>query len=303
VDGAYPKAAVDVENGLGITFSNCKFYHAGGEGIRIGKGSKAVSIQQSEVTDTSANGISMGELTNFAPAYNDQVGAPTVAYSKVHDLGMEYLGAVGMLAGYVDNARIVRNEIYNLPYTGISLGWGWNDQGWQSGYAHSNEIGWNKIHDTMQVMADGAGIYILGYQGNPASQSTIHDNYLYGTGSQIYLDAGSTYIKVTNNVVAPTVTSKQWLDISLGGIQSHITASGNYAAAGSYVNKGDATSLAVAAATAITGSQVMGWPADAQNIASAAGIQSIPTSAQWESPTALASPRSPWQTSSISTIW
>ena len=37
-------------------------------------------------------------------------------------------GCVGIAAGYVRDIKICHNEISEVSYTGISMGWGWNQQ-------------------------------------------------------------------------------------------------------------------------------------------------------------------------------
>ena len=42
----------------------------------------------------------------------------------------------GILAGYTDHTTIEHNKVYDLPYSGISVGWGWGltDQGGDTNY-------------------------------------------------------------------------------------------------------------------------------------------------------------------------
>jgi hypothetical protein len=49
----------------------------------------------------------------------------TISNNRIHDLGLEYRGIVSVLTTYVTNATMSHNEVYNLPYTGMSIGYGW----------------------------------------------------------------------------------------------------------------------------------------------------------------------------------
>ena len=68
------------------------------------------------------------------------------------------------------DTHLVHNEIKDLPYTGISIGWGWGRtmeimwprMPWDAG----NEVSYNNIHDVMKMLGDGGAIYTLGPQGN-----------------------------------------------------------------------------------------------------------------------------------------
>lgn len=44
----------------------------------------------------------------------------------IHNVGHEFPGNCGITAFYSRGLRLLHNEIYNIPYTGISVGWGWN---------------------------------------------------------------------------------------------------------------------------------------------------------------------------------
>ena len=61
----------------------------------------------------------------------------TISDNLVHDLGKDYRGIVSVLTTYVTNSMVAHNEVYNLPYTGMSIGYGWgsNDAGGSTNYA------------------------------------------------------------------------------------------------------------------------------------------------------------------------
>jgi hypothetical protein len=88
----------------------------------------------------------------------------TVSDCTVHHVSVEFRGHPGLLIGFSHGTLIEHNELAFLPYTAISVGWGW------SGYPHTfdggNRILSNNIHHHMQVLGDGGAIYTLGAQGN-----------------------------------------------------------------------------------------------------------------------------------------
>jgi hypothetical protein len=77
------------------------------------------------------------------------------------------------------------NDIYEAPYTGISLGWDWTSftriakPAAYSQSAANNKVDYNKIVDVLLKMHDGGGIYNLGEQ--PGSE--IVGNYFGAIGS------------------------------------------------------------------------------------------------------------------------
>ena len=69
------------------------------------------------------------------------------------------------------HVTVDHNEVNDLPYSGITIGWG----GWRerlgnlsplANYSQHNAITNNLVFNYMQVMADGGGIYSNGIQGS-----------------------------------------------------------------------------------------------------------------------------------------
>ena len=92
-----------------------------------------------------------------------------------------------MFAGYTEGTVIARNEMYNLPYSAISMGWGWGEtDAGGGGYesvniydtptpARNNLVEGNHIHDIMLRLLDGGGVYMLGRQPG----TVIRDNRIH----------------------------------------------------------------------------------------------------------------------------
>ncbi|MGH9664852.1 MAG: right-handed parallel beta-helix repeat-containing protein, partial [Bryobacteraceae bacterium] len=156
-----------------------------------------------EIFDVGAGGIRIGEPLNgrqrAEPAARN--GENTIADNHLHNLGVVYPGAVGVLILQSSQNTVAHNHIHDLPYTAISAGWTW-------GYApvgiHDNRIEYNHLHDIGKgMMSDMGAIYTLGIQpGTALRNNLIHDvdDFLYG-GWGIYLDEGTSDVLVENNVV------------------------------------------------------------------------------------------------------
>ena len=127
----------------------------------------------------------------------------TISNNRIDDVANEDWGCIGIAAGFVRDIKIIHNEISNVSYTGISLGWGWNRQMCSMS---NNLIKDNLIHHYARHMYDTAGIYTLGSQphtfieGNVVrdiyTPSYVHDpnHWFY-----LYTDEGSSHITVRNN--------------------------------------------------------------------------------------------------------
>jgi hypothetical protein len=235
----FPNAAVWLRFADHIDFVRNTVSQAGGQGIALDRGISDVTLIGNHVFDISSSGIRVGDFVTFDPTA-PQVWRVTVANNHVHHVGMEFAGGVGIHILDAAQTQVVHNEVGHTPYSGISLGWGWDwveKEGW-SQWAQDNEVSWNDVHDVMQVLRDGGGIYTLGPQGSPngGGRTYIRGNHIRSliglNAAGIYLDEGSAYLTVKDNVVEdlPPDDNTPWLRINGGGGHTHdIEATGNYA--------------------------------------------------------------------------
>ncbi|MBP3361620.1 MAG: discoidin domain-containing protein [Clostridia bacterium] len=114
-------------------------------------------------------------------------------------IGEFNFGAPGIQTYYTDNVDIAHNYIYNVPYTGIALGWGWTTYP-DSVTSRNNKIRNNVIDNFTLVNMDGGGIYTLAQQpGSVISGNYIkNQNNVYGA---VYPDNGSADYTVSGNVL------------------------------------------------------------------------------------------------------
>jgi hypothetical protein len=208
-------AAVDVDNAVDLAFTNCTFEHLGGSGLWLHENVQA-RIEGCTFRDIGANGLSIGEAkaqkvippvqnkptSNRDPSIPEKWPAYRVRDCLFERCGSLYYGAVGIWIGLTNDATIENNELRNLPYTGISVGWMWNPTPTNCG---NNLIEANHIHHIMQALSDGAGIYTLGRQpGTILRGNWIHDvpvNAGLAESNGIFMDEGSTDILVENNTI------------------------------------------------------------------------------------------------------
>ncbi|MEV0112424.1 hypothetical protein AB0H77_04075 [Streptomyces sp. NPDC050844] len=74
---------------------------------------------------------------------------------------------MGIWAGYEAGSVVDHNTIDDLPYSGISVGWGWNQPEAQKSVLRDNRITNNRITNVMRVehaQHDGGAIYTQGAQ-------------------------------------------------------------------------------------------------------------------------------------------
>ncbi|MDI1322808.1 MAG: right-handed parallel beta-helix repeat-containing protein [Algoriphagus sp.] len=193
-----------------ISFKGCSFKNFGGSGIWFGTGSKNCKVEDSELMDISGNGIMIGEgqdrIVNGDPWWKsapDQVAlANSIENSKISQIGAQFYGAVGIWCGLTAETKIKNNEVFDLPYTGISVGWMWSPEPTP---ARQNIISGNHIHDIMKILSDGGGIYMLGLQpGSKILNNRIHNvevNAGRAESNGMFLDEGITDVLVERNLV------------------------------------------------------------------------------------------------------
>ncbi|MBM4042402.1 MAG: right-handed parallel beta-helix repeat-containing protein, partial [Planctomycetes bacterium] len=198
-----------------IRFEGCTFTKLGTGALDIEVGSQDNAIIGCHFHDISGTAIQIGDVLKDDHHPDDPrkiVKGNSVTNCLIHDCGVEFKGSVGIFAGYTEATTIVHNEIRDLPYTGVSVGWGWGEEDAGGGAygqkpfydtpttAKNNRIELNHIHHVMRELHDGGGIYTLSIQpGTVIRGNHIHDNC--GGPGGIYLDEGSGHIEVTGNCV------------------------------------------------------------------------------------------------------
>jgi hypothetical protein len=201
----------------GVRFERCTFTRLGSGALDLESGAQENAVIGCQFHDVSGTAIQVGDVLKPDHHPGDPrtiVKNNTIANNFIHDVCMEYKGGVGIFVGYTEGTVIAHNEICRLPYSGVSMGWGWGEEdagGGAPNYyqpfryttptpAKNNRVEHNHIHHVMQELQDGGGIYTLGNQPGTAIRANhIHDNR--GAPGGIYLDEGSGFIEVAGNAV------------------------------------------------------------------------------------------------------
>ena len=150
-------------------------------------------------TDISGSAIQIGDVDN--PNTGDVRDIPQnnqILNNYIQNIAVEYKGGIGIWVGYTQSTMISHNEISNVPYTAVSLGWGWGDP--DPTIAKDNKVQFNLIYNHVNFMRDGGGIYTLGAQPGSAITGNVIKDQVNINGA-IYLDNHARYYEVNNNVL------------------------------------------------------------------------------------------------------
>lgn len=207
--GAMPQAAHDLpgavsfEAAVNCSLSDCRLACHGFYGIDVRFACKQLLFAGNTLELIGGGGLK----ADGADALGDPAFATSnlnISDNTIRDCGLVFASAVGICILHAGKNRIVHNHIHRLFYTGISVGWVWS---YDENVAGENLIGYNHIHTIGQRrLSDMGAIYTLGRQpGTLIIGNHIHD--VFGThygGWGIYLDEGSSLIRVEHNLVYRT---------------------------------------------------------------------------------------------------
>ncbi len=205
-------AAVTVRGANTIHFDRCRFEHTAASGLDFVSTTHDDVIEGCLFRDIGGNGIQMGcfqegPIENHVP-YNPSdervvCQKERIANNLVTDAANEDWGCVGIVVGYGRNITIERNEVNNVSYTGISLGWGWTKE---PNAMRDNRVHANRLDHVATRMCDTAGIYTLSNQPGTVVDENCVDNIVmspYVDRPQhwfyLYTDEGSSNITVRDN--------------------------------------------------------------------------------------------------------
>lgn len=207
-----PAAAVSLNCAENVSFTKCSFEHNASTGLDYHTYIKGGTVDRCKFSDMGGNGIlagSFGPETHEAHLPYDPSDRRiictdlNITNNLITDVSNEDWGCVGIGAGFVKDIKICHNEISEVSYTGISMGWGWNQQVCSMS---NNLIKGNLIHHYAKHMYDTAGIYTLGSQPHSfIEENVVRDiyspSYAHDPNHWFYLytDEGSSYITVRNN--------------------------------------------------------------------------------------------------------
>ena len=303
-------AAVQVTAATRVVFDDDRFSQLGQVALGIGNnpdatdsgtglGATAIEVTRSTFTDLAGGAIMVGGVIPDAhhPSRAEMgVRDILIRNNRINGISRDYREQAAILVTYATGAIIMNNDVSDTPYDGIDVGWGWgaNDPGGSPAYRTRSRgyydqpgnltydtptilrdtvVVGNRISRVKQWYPDGGAIYHL--SADPGA--LIAENYIRDVpgGIALYLDEGSRYVMVRNNVVENVGV---WLTVnSQDFLLPRRTALDN-SAVGNWYNSGRVTGSwtnylnnALVGNVAVKGSN---WPAAARGVIARSGAQS-----------------------------
>ena len=182
------------------TIADCHFAHSGSGAIRVDLHGQKNKLTGNHIEHQGGAGIL---LCGYGPGTKD-VNTDNLVYNNhIHNLGMIYLHSPGVMIWQSGRNRVANNLVHNMPYCGMIVSGFMTHFFDRNGrelsktirkheigdlprqptledarpflHTHDNLIEYNEIHDVMEKMGDGNGIYIRGAgAGNVIRRNYIH---------------------------------------------------------------------------------------------------------------------------------
>ena len=210
------------------TIEQCHFAHSGSGAIRVDLHGQRNRIASNHIEQMGGGGIL---LCGYGPGTKDVNSGNLVYNNHLHHLGKIYLHSPALMIWQSGQNRIANNLIHHLPYSGMIISGCMTHffdkngrelsrtiRRWEVGeiphrpsredvkpflHTHDNVIEYNEIHNVMEKMGDGNGIYVRG----AGSSNIIRRNYIHHLVTPMQMqaairtDGGQRDTLITENLV------------------------------------------------------------------------------------------------------
>lgn len=205
-------AAVAVSGANNIRFERCRFEHIAATALDYVTAVQHSRVERCTFGDVGGSAVVAGAFQEgsaethipYNPADAREICHHLhIAHNTIADAANEDWGCVGIGVGYAHDVAVERNEVSDVSYSGICVGWGWTKQ---ITCLKNNRIAGNHVHHFAKKLFAAGGLYTLSAQpGTVICGNSVHDMVLSPYMQEpeycyyIYLDGASSYISVYDN--------------------------------------------------------------------------------------------------------
>ena len=215
-------AAVEARWADGFVFDGNKIFNTAVTGLSLRYGVSNSIIKANKLENIGGNGISFGYFhennPDFAEDEFDNRRNPYDLYAEknfkyvtnhlyiqenyLKNIGIIFRSGTGLLGGYVNSVYIAHNEIEDVSYSGMGIGWGWGQKLPESVSGDIHVLR-NKLTNVMNsTLDDGAAMYFLGVHSDKLPMSYVNENYVSSPkGAVLYFDMCTTFYRADSNVI------------------------------------------------------------------------------------------------------
>jgi Right handed beta helix region len=187
---------------------DCEVAHIGNFAVKIFPRSHHNRIAGCHMHDLGGGGVLIGQVNRDVAASRvpreNAASHNDVVNNRILNGGLVHPSAAGIWIAQSHHNVVAHNEVANLGYSGISLGWTW---GRAANHSDNNVIEANHIHHVLQELADGGGIYTLGVlDGCVLRANHLHDiqrpdGAIGSHNNGFFFDQGSQALLNERNVI------------------------------------------------------------------------------------------------------
>lgn len=207
----WSEAAIEIRDARRVRLVDCHITQTANYGIWFNEGSSDCELRHTLIDDIGAGGIRLGGRNWSEKTPPEKiVQRIRIDDNIVTDGGHVFPAGTGIFGTFLKDCTITHNEICDMYYSGVCLGWTW---GYGPAPNRNNEVSWNHIHHLGKgVLSDMGFVYTLSdSRGTVVKGNHGHDIFSYGYtgsgGTGLYPDEGSTGILWTSNLIHHTKTA------------------------------------------------------------------------------------------------
>jgi hypothetical protein len=164
-------SAVTIYQANHVVLTECTFQNLGNNGLYIGNNVNDVEIIGNRFKEIAGSAIFVGHpgMAEWEAEENPDPTVPvppevaphhvTISNNYMKDLGYQWLAGVGIHTQFTRRNTIEHNELLDMPWSGMNIGWRWSALGPEVNNQEHTHIRYNKISGVVNLLTDGGGIY------------------------------------------------------------------------------------------------------------------------------------------------